>query len=406
MPLENAQVATIVVSAVALMVSSTALLWSTLQLIHSFLGSAKGYSHINEEVMPGWEQFKHRRFLWGQFRFGVEYDTPVFIVCSVENIKFPINEQTPLFIGEPPNDRSGREERDKKLGYENARLNKKGKEIKLVPDSEKNQNGAHKSEKKRSHTQNGVPPDANEKTQKSNSVHTVDNERATWVTLLSALDAMEWESCTWEREELKRNKPSQSPPDFNKRTLVVAVQRKTRNWDNMPSSITKPYATTTICHIMEMAAMLGLHWKEFDRANERFLAEGNGFVLKSTSVSELGTVFTFQRRGKNDFEGNRTIPVEEVKDLAFGFVPTIFDGNTRPDRTRLTALNDDEFEGLKYLQMGSSNELAETLISLGCNTQVSELIRGNGTNQRHLYPRELSHLHWIIFMGSEANTQF
>lgn len=392
MPLENAQIATIVVSAVALMVSSTALLWSTLQLIHSFLGSAKGYSHINEEVMPGWEQFKHRRFLWGQFRFGVEYDTPVFIVCSVRNKNFPIHGQTPLFIGEPGHDRSEREERERKLGYKRARLNKEGKEIQLVPDPEKTQNGAHTTEKKRSPTQNGVLPDASEKTQKSNSVHTVDNERATWVTLLSALDAMERQSCLWESGQLPGAGPLQSPPDFSKRTLAVAVQRKTRNWDNMPSSITKPYATTTICHIMEMAAMLGLHWKEFDRAQERFLAEGNGFVLKSTSVSELGTVFTFQRRGKNDFEGNRTIPVEEVKDLAFGFVPTIYDANTiydvrtSADRSRLTALNDDEFEDLKYLQMGSSNELAETFISLGCNTQVSELIRANGTNQRHLYP--------------------
>ncbi|KAK6219334.1 hypothetical protein LQW54_002322 [Pestalotiopsis sp. IQ-011] len=154
----------------------------------------------------------------------------------------------------------------------------------------------------------------------------------------------------------------------------------------MPSSITKPYATTTICHIMEMAAMLGLHWKEFDRGKERYLAEGNGYVLNSTSVSELGTVFTFQRRGSNIFEGNRTIPVEELKDFAFGFVPTIYGKNEPPERSRLAALTADEFKDLKYLQMGSPNELAETLISLGCNTQVSELIRKNDTKQRHLYP--------------------
>lgn len=92
MPLENAQIATIVVSAVALMVSSTALLWSTLQLIHSFLGSAKGYSRINEKVMPGWDQFKYRHFLWDQFRVSVSYDTPVFIVCSVHNDKFPVTD--------------------------------------------------------------------------------------------------------------------------------------------------------------------------------------------------------------------------------------------------------------------------------------------------------------------------
>lgn len=135
--------------------------------------------------------------------------------------------------------------------------------------------------------------------------------------------------------------------------------------------------------------MLGLHWKEFDRARELFLAEGNGYALKSTSVSELGTVFTFQRSGSNMFMGNRTIPVEELKDLAFGFVPTIYDGSNALERSRLSALTAEEFKDLKYLQMGSPNELAETLTSLGCNTQVSELIRNVNTKQRHLYPCKL-----------------
>lgn len=373
MPLENAQVATIVVSAVALAVSSTALLWSTLQLIHSFLGSAKGYSHINKEVMPGWHQFRRRRFVWGQFRVRVKYDTPIFIVCSVQNEKFPISEQTALFIGEPEGDRKTRDQKGANQQHKNVKITKSGKLVTLIPTS--NENG----------------------------VHTVDNERATWVTLLEALHMMETKSEAWETQQYAPG--SDKPPPFSDRTLAVAIQRKKRNWDNMPSSITKPYATTTICHIMEMAAMLGLHWKEFDRGKERYLAEGNGYVLNSTSVSELGTVFTFQRRGSNIFEANRTIPVEELKDFAFGFVPTIYGNNgvsedapedapkDPPERSRLTALTADEFKDLKYLQMGSPNELAETLISLGCTTQVSELIRKNDTKQRHLYPRKSYWLH-------------
>ncbi|ETS77267.1 hypothetical protein PFICI_11141 [Pestalotiopsis fici W106-1] len=365
MALEGGQIATIVTSVIALVVSSTALLWSTLQLFHSYLGSAKGYSRINAAVMPGWVAFKRRVFHKAEFRFGVKYDTPVFIVCSVANENFPMPNQTSLFIGDD-RDTQSQAEKDpeqkdvKKVPKkDDVSLTRQGERVQLIPVESQPQKG----------------------------VHTVNNEQATWITLLSALDKMEHESRKWETEQPAKNTPEcPQPPPFHTRSLAVAIQRKTRSWDNMPSSITKPYATTTICHIMEMAAMLGLHWKEFDRAKENFLAEGNGFVLKSTSVSELGTVFTFQVRGASKFEGNRTIPVHQVKDLAFGLVPTIYHKENSVDESRLTALSADEFKDLKYLQMGSANELAETLISFGCSTEVSELIRKNDTNQRHLYP--------------------
>ncbi|KAF3011709.1 hypothetical protein E8E14_009362 [Neopestalotiopsis sp. 37M] len=364
MALEGPQIATIVTSVVALVVSSTALLWSTLQLIHSYLGSAKGYSRINEEAMPGWFKFKRRVFHKAEFRFAVKYDTPVFIVCSVANDKFPMKNQTALIIDggtglQSKNAVRTIQKQGKKAEegmMEDVCLTKHGEQVQLIP--------------KVSDIEEGL--------------HTVHNERATWMDLLAALVKMEYQSQKW--EAVMRTPHSHQLPSFQERTLAVAIQRKTRNWDNMPSSITKPYATTTICHIMEMAAMLGLHWKEFDRAKDTFLAEGNGFVLKSTSVSELGTVFTFQLRGASKFEDNRIIPVDQVKDLAFGLVPTIYHVKNGVDGSRLTALSADEFKDLKYLQMGSPNELAETLTSLGCNTRVSELIRNNDTNQRHLYP--------------------
>jgi hypothetical protein len=382
MALEGPQIATIVTSVVALVVSSTALLWSTLQLFHSYLGSAKGYSRINKEAMPGWFNFKRRIFQKAEFRFGVEYDTPVFIVCPVANINFPMSDQTWLFIGDdrgpqsPPSP-SSTESKQIQIQKEGNKaeegltkavnLTKKGMKVDLIPQNPQGQK--------------------DKELQRHKSVHTVNNERATWIELLSALDTMERDSRKW--EIIIRGDNGPRLPSFQERTLAVAIQRKTRSWDNMPSSITKPYATTTTCHIMEMAAMLGLHWKEFDRAKDTFLAEGNGFVLKSTSVSELGTVFTFQVRGASKFGDNRTIPVDQVKDLAFGLVPTIYHVNNGVDGSRLTALSADEFKNLKYLQMGSPNELAETLTSLGCNTRVSELIRNNDTNQRHLYPCKL-----------------
>ena len=36
----------------------------------------------------------------------------------------------------------------------------------------------------------------------------------------------------------------------------------------MPLNVTKPFATTNICHLVEMMSMLGLVWKEFDMKKE------------------------------------------------------------------------------------------------------------------------------------------
>lgn len=140
-----------------------------------------------------------------------------------------------------------------------------------------------------------------------------------------------------------------------------------------------------MCHMIEITAMLGLHWKVFDRSQDNYLAEGNGYVLKSTSVSELGTVFTFQVCGKNKFQENRIIPVDEVKELAFGFVSTIFRPNADPRRVELPA---EETEKLWNLKLGSANELSETLMYLRCNTQTSDIIRDNDKKHGHLYPCE------------------
>ncbi|KAI1413254.1 hypothetical protein F5Y13DRAFT_198971 [Hypoxylon sp. FL1857] len=324
-----------IVSIVALIISSTALIWSTLQLIHSYLSSAKGYSKINEKVMPGWHVYKNRVFLWDQFRFQVNFDTPVLVVCPASNKEFPIRNANGeagwyVFIG--------------------------GNEKTALIPAAKVQDPA---------------------------IHTVDNERATWITLLSAIHQMERDSLSWQNDQIDHGPPSASPPPFREHSLAVAIQRKQRSWDNMPSSITRPYATTTICHIIEIAAMLGLHWKEFDRSKDTFLAEGNGFVLKATSVTDLGTVFTFQVCGKSKFEEGRIIPVDRVKELAFGFVSTIY--RDTEDRRRLE-LPVEEAKDLTTLRLGTTDEFAETLVSLGCNTETSKCIRDNSKRHGHLFP--------------------
>lgn len=128
-----------------------------------------------------------------------------------------------------------------------------------------------------------------------NRVHTADDERASWLTLLSTLQRKELESRGWDEQQRKlgTRRPSQGqpgaiePPEYG---IACCLQSKTRSWDFMPSSITKPYATSAICHLVEMMAMVGMYWKVFDQSLWNLRAEGNGHILTTTEVHGLGVM--------------------------------------------------------------------------------------------------------------------
>lgn len=159
---------------------------------------------------------------------------------------------------------------------------------------------------------------------KISNVHTADDERASWVTLLAAFQRNEHDSREWERVNTKsaRGNKYEGP----KYGICYMMQKKKRSWDFMPSNIIKPFATTTLCHLVEMMAMLGLYWKQFD-LEKGLRAEGNGYMLTSTTVHGLGIVTTFSMTGPAvpRFEDNRVIPCNALKELVFGSVPCILD---------------------------------------------------------------------------------
>ncbi|KAK3368306.1 hypothetical protein B0H63DRAFT_455091 [Podospora didyma] len=55
-----------------------------------------------------------------------------------------------------------------------------------------------------------------------------------------------------------------------------------------------------------MAAMLGIHWREFDRVHNSYYAEGNGIVLRGTQLDNFEIVFSINMTGKQSFTSNRT----------------------------------------------------------------------------------------------------
>jgi hypothetical protein len=153
------------------------------------------------------------------------------------------------------------------------------------------------------------------------NISTADDERASWVTLLAALQKSEADSREWEGK--LRTSPrgtKYNPPAY---TICYSIQKKTRSYDFMPPAVTKPYATTTISHLVEMTGMLGMYWKAFDVVKGNVRAEGNGYIITSTLVHGLGLLTTFSVTGASYFTEKRVIPFHGVKELVFGFVPSI-----------------------------------------------------------------------------------
>lgn len=353
-------------TAMALVIALIALVGTIAQVLHQYYAaSAAGFTNCGESVMGKWAENTNRLFRLKELRFEVQFEAPVIFVSP------PTNKNGPV----------------------------KNVAIHYVDGSEDSLKATR-----------SLPAKEEEALRRENKVHTADNERATWVTLLSALHFMERASWEWRQEHYPSTvagpepkvtatstatstdepksagtSPSPSPnPHLVDHTLAIAVQVKQRSWDSMPAVVKKPYATTTICHMLEIAAMLGIYWKEFDRSKDRYRAEGNGYLLTGTQITDLGLMFTFQVSGGSRFQENRVIPVDEVKELCCGMVSTFFRADQ--DTRRLGVLNEDPRD-LGILHLGSMNELAETMVLIDCNTITASYFRRHDTKHGHLFPR-------------------
>ena len=339
------------VAIAALVISMVALVASLLQVAQQYYASAAGYANCDEKVMGKWSATTRRVLRPYEFRFEVQFQAPVLFLCPPNNVKGPISGQDIIFV-----------------------------------------NGTQKSlEATCSTLQSALKDDENKKSE-SEKIHTADNEQSTWVTLLAALQQLEHDSQAWQQRQYdafnmappKDKRPVSAPPDPSRyHTLAVALQRKRRSWDTMPLGVTKPYATTTMCHLVEMMAILGIYWIEFDRSHGRYRAEGNGYQVTGESVSDLGLMFTFQVYGKSGFGANRVIPVDEVKELCFGVAPTIY---RRTLDSRKLELSNDDLRGISLLQLGSKADIAETLLVIGCNTITQNYFLKDGMKHSHLFP--------------------
>ncbi|KAF7545358.1 hypothetical protein G7Z17_g9226 [Cylindrodendrum hubeiense] len=345
----------VVVALVALVISLVALAATFMQVMQQYYASAAGYSQCNPKVMGRWAATKTRRFKWDELRFEVEFHVPVIFVSPPTNKRGPVRDQ-PIYF----------------LEGTTESLNNTWSELNV------DQAGQRENFSKLSHKE---------------QIHTTDNERASWTMLLSAVQRMENDSREWQQKQYQgmpppanssqENSPSTPPALRDNHTLTVALQRLRKSWDTMPPAISRPFATTTMCHLIEMMAALGVYWKEFNRMHDRYRAEGNGFMLLGERVTDLGLMFTFRVYGKCLFERKRVIPVDEIKELCFGYVPTIY--RETFDYRRLGFLEDYE-QNIGTLQMASHTDISESLVLIGCNKNAVRCFTDPDKQTSHLFP--------------------
>ncbi|CZR60812.1 probable Modin [Phialocephala subalpina] len=302
---------------VALIVSVVALFTTVLQVLQQYFSSADGHRRCHKSVIGLWAKGTKRKLRFNQFRIEVVFETPVIFAAPPDNDRGPVPERKIHYIV------------GTSQSYKDTRV--------LEPDAQKQADAVTIKQ-----------------------VHTADDERASWLTLISTLQESEHESREWDRQKRLRPKApwKKGPPVEPDYQLAAALQSKTRSWDFIPSSITKPYATSAMCHLVELMAMLGLYWKTFDQSTWNLRAEGNGFILTSTHVHGLGVMVVFATTGRSEFKENRVIPSHAISQLTFGTVPNIFDDVKYQEQ----AVENQSLD----LVFGSARDEADTLESLGC----------------------------------------
>lgn len=272
--------ASLILTVVSLIIAIIAFVVATAQALLQFAGSAEGYRQCREHVMGRWGAHTKRVFAWEEFRFKVMLRTPVLFVARPENDRGPMGPDRPIHAI------TGTLE-----SYENTHCRKP--------------------------SQQAEDPSAG-----AIRVHTTDDELASWVILMETLHKAEAEGWSWDLEQALQGQSK--PRGRVLSTLVVQVQEKQRSWDQMPDGVKKPFATTNISHVVEIAALLGLQWVKFDQDTWNLRAEGNGLMLLSQPIWGLGVSVSFSVTGKTTFQEKRMIPCRAVKALSFGTVDTTF----------------------------------------------------------------------------------
>lgn len=340
------------VAVAALVIAVVALFAAISQIAQAIFASARGLPNCDERVIGQWalQKWHYRngriRPRLQEFRLEVFFEAPIIFLAPMNNIRKPGKDDSRIYVADGTED-----------SCDDYRID-----------------------------QDDIPKPGDKE-----PVHTVDSENATWIWLLVAIQRMEKDSRRWEKEWVEKEN-LETLPAPEEPSLTIQMIRKQRSFDINPA-MKKPFATTTISHVVELAAVLGLYWKVFDLEDNKYRAAGNGYSLVGSRIADFGIVFVFEKSSTPQFNSRRIIPTSEVKELCFGRLPTLYRRKEEPEdvawQSVLKTSSGDKNLKLEVLQLGSREEIANTLRQIGCNATTTFYYR-NEKKHEHLFPGKLS----------------
>lgn len=347
------EIASLAVAAVALAVALVALLGTTAQVLQQYIATAAGYSNCGKRVIGPWAKHTKLVFHPWELRFEVIFMSPAI---EVRPARLNIANQQAVLVGGLPEifliTKSGL------LGFSNADTEKMARDC-LKP------------------TEEGL------------------GYAASWLTLLREIQVM---TPTAART---RSNDNTDVAGLEISGLLLTIKAVNQTLDLMPEGVKRPYAITTLGSVVLLVARLGLHWKQFDRVNDRYLADGNGLLITGSAVPHLGIMFSFTRYGFPSHVHCPAIEDDEAAKLCFGLAPTIFKSERfGPGPKYLTDIP----RNLDFLRLGSRAEMTATFRLMGFEPN-NQGFMASVESTEHLFPGQSVEHHYTWFVATEKISQ-
>jgi hypothetical protein len=279
-------------SVVALVVALVALVTTIGQVLQQYFATADGYRRCQSSVIGPWAKRTRLRWRWSEFRFETLFTTP--------HIQLYRHSWHSPGTPEPPF------------------------------------KGRH-----------WIVGSFDADTKIDSLISGSDDEGSDHVTWLRFLRATQWahkkmisrlKAGTYAQDDKTKAEASERESQY---LTIPLIMFEERSWDFMPPDVVKPYARTSVGDIAIIARRLGMEWERFEPAEGILRAQGNGYMLTSTSVRSVGTMIQISEMlgvGKQgpwmpwvspiipDVEMNGKIlliPSAAADKMAFGILPAV-----------------------------------------------------------------------------------
>ncbi|KLU85883.1 modin, partial [Magnaporthiopsis poae ATCC 64411] len=169
------------VAVVSLLIALIALLGSVMQVLQQYYASATGFSNCDRRVIGKWHNYKERIFKWKELRFEVRFKAPVVFVCPANNTKGPVPDVVWIIDGSPESQQDTMtDDLDDKKPNPSQPPAVSVDQSSALPRFTLRHRPTNTSIKLQKISRGAASDATAEK-----RIHTADNERATWLTLLT-----------------------------------------------------------------------------------------------------------------------------------------------------------------------------------------------------------------------------